>query len=867
MDKRLKENLDGIQQDYIAPFLWLHNEADELIVNEIQRIYESGIRSVCLESRTHEEFCKDDWWSDVELILKECKKRDMHVWILDDKHFPSGYANGVFEKKHSDLRPYFITEYHVDVAGPIKDGSAMASCYLENKEDEIVAVAACRHVPNTEKYDCVMDITDGLFDGMVYFDLPEGAWRIVFVVKTKRGRAEMHSAFADMLNPKAIDLFIEEVHEAHYKRFSQYFGNTFLGFFSDEPSFLNNSENAFMIAPGMQMSYLPWKDEFKDSFGKNANRLVGVWFEIDGISDDVRYNYMNLVTNEYKKNFSDKIGTWCHLHNVMYIGHIIEDNNMHAKLGQGGGHYFRALSGQDMSGVDVVLQQILPGFTESTSIGFNLVNMNERFFNYYLAKLGSSYAHIDPQKKGRAMCEIFGAYGWAEGTKIMKYLMDHMLVRGINYYVPHAFSPLPNDTDCPPNFYDSGNNPQFKFFKNNMDYMNRMCHMLSDGKHVSACAILYDAENQWLNTDGMYIPDATLYAPESKKTKRDMLPVEDIAKKLYDNCLDYDIIPADYIKDIKDSSLNGEKYNVLFVPYAKNIPQDIVKALKNADVKVVMVCRISEEGSEYDFEKIILEDIPGYMNKKDFADVKTDYTGIYLRYYHYTRDNADIYMFVNEDKDRTISANITLSAFAKGEYIEYDGFENKACIKHTESNEIPITINPYHSVMIIVGDVDKNGIDNYKERVIENECEINPKFEISLAEDNSREFKHYKTTDKLFNINGRDGKSRFSGHIKYETEIDFDKICGELSDIMVDFEYVGEIAELYINDKYVGTKQIPPYSFQVSKEDLKHGKNKMKVVVSTHKAFKMRDIFSKFMLFEPTGLMGTVKIKRFKQNN
>ena len=39
------------------------------------------------------------------------------------------------------------------------------------------------------------------------------------------------------------------------------------------------------------------------------------------------------------------------------------------------------------------------------------------------------------------MCEIFGAYGWMEGTKLMKWLVDHMLVRGINWLVPHAFSP------------------------------------------------------------------------------------------------------------------------------------------------------------------------------------------------------------------------------------------------------------------------------------------------------------------------------------------------------------------------------------------------------------------------------------------
>ena len=105
MDKRLQENLKNVQHNFIAPFLWLHNEDDKYIVAEIERIYDCGIRSVCLESRTHEDFCHEDWWSDIRLIFDECKKRDMNVWILDDKHFPSGYANGIFKEKYKDLQP------------------------------------------------------------------------------------------------------------------------------------------------------------------------------------------------------------------------------------------------------------------------------------------------------------------------------------------------------------------------------------------------------------------------------------------------------------------------------------------------------------------------------------------------------------------------------------------------------------------------------------------------------------------------------------------------------------------------------------------------------------------------------------------
>ena len=87
------------------------------------------------------------------------------------------------------------------------------------------------------------------------------------------------------------------------------------------------------------------------------------------------------------------------------------------------------------------------------------------FYHYVLRKLAASHASIDEKKAGRSMCENFGAYGWQTGTRTMKYLLDELLVRGINHYVPHAFSPKAfPDPDCPPHFYAHGENPQYEAF-------------------------------------------------------------------------------------------------------------------------------------------------------------------------------------------------------------------------------------------------------------------------------------------------------------------------------------------------------------------------------------------------------------------
>lgn len=211
----------------------------------------------------------------------------------------------------------------------------------------------------------------------------------------------------------------------------------------------------------------------------------------DEIKAKIRYIYMDKVTRLVEEDFSKQLGNWCSEHGVEYIGHLIEDNNQHARTGSSLGHFFRGLSGQHMSGIDDIGGQVLPQGEELRIKNFFGGMRDGEFFHYELGKLGSSYAAIDPIKQGRTMCEIFGNYGWSEGVRLEKYFVDYFMVRGVNRYVPHAFSPKKYpDKDCPPHFYANGNNPQYRHFGALMNYMNRICELLSDRKGTEKIAIL-----------------------------------------------------------------------------------------------------------------------------------------------------------------------------------------------------------------------------------------------------------------------------------------------------------------------------------------------------------------------------------------
>ncbi len=112
MDRKVKILLKNKGGNYIFPFFWQHGEAEEVLREYMKVIRESNIRAVCVESRPHPDFLGEKWWKDMDVIMDEARKWDMKVWILDDSHFPTGYANGAIEGKSLDLHRQSIVSPH-----------------------------------------------------------------------------------------------------------------------------------------------------------------------------------------------------------------------------------------------------------------------------------------------------------------------------------------------------------------------------------------------------------------------------------------------------------------------------------------------------------------------------------------------------------------------------------------------------------------------------------------------------------------------------------------------------------------------------------------------------------------------------------
>ncbi|MBQ6922893.1 MAG: glycoside hydrolase family 2, partial [Clostridia bacterium] len=91
----------------VFPFLWVRDEPVEKIYREIDAI-KNLTDGFIIESRPRRgeisDFGTEKWFIRIGKILAYANNLNMRVWILDDKSFPTGFANGAILEKYPELK-------------------------------------------------------------------------------------------------------------------------------------------------------------------------------------------------------------------------------------------------------------------------------------------------------------------------------------------------------------------------------------------------------------------------------------------------------------------------------------------------------------------------------------------------------------------------------------------------------------------------------------------------------------------------------------------------------------------------------------------------------------------------------------------
>ncbi len=848
LTEKLHDALAGrVPARYLIPLFWQHGEAREALVREIDAMHEAGMAGFVLESRPFPEFLQESWFETVEMALREAETRGMKVYVFDDGHFPSGYANGVIARDYPQYLRKLLRMDCVDAVGPRPGISLDLAVWRKFPEDRLFKVVATRMTDANDGLDAAsaVDLTGRIAaNGVLYWDLPPGRWRIGIFHQTREGGEEHTHDYLNLLDPGAVRCYIDTVYEPHYRRFQADFGRTFMGFFSDEPRF--GSAPSYDATLGKIPMVIPFDETLPAALdaalGEDFSLLYPLlWFGEGERTARARHVYMDTVSRLYSENFTRQIGGWCRAHGVDYLGHMVEDNGAHARIGLGSGHFFRALDGQSWSGIDTVLLQNVPGFTDGrfpTPFGPPL---DARFFHWGLGKLGSSCGHLNPAMHGITFCEIFGAYGWNAGLRYMKWLTDHFVVRGVNRLMPHAFSPKQfPDPDCPPHFFAGGHNPQWRAFPVWSAYANRLCHLLSDGVHQATAAVLYHAEAEWSGGD--------------------FEPCESAVQALALGHIDCDVVPLDMLTEAQVEKgklrIAEESFDVLVIPYGQSWPEAVAQTLRRLAAAGLPLVWVREKTLDAPGVAVSAAALPGWLRARGWYDLEVLSPASELRFYHYRFADGEAYFLVNEN---TLSPLRTRLRFRESrKQFGYDPMGN-GWMAYREDSELPLELAPGQSLFVIRGMecptmAELPAMDSGTE-----EIRLPELWDIELATAGAYpEFTGWKRAP-LGNLALPGLLPAFSGTVRYGGSVE---LPPGTEQYVLDLGEVWEVAELFVDGRSCGTRIAPPYCFALT---LAGGTHELAIdVTNTLAKSHASNPFDRGLLQDPTGLVGPVTLCRQK---
>ncbi len=880
MNQTIERLTGGEWDNHVLPFFWQHGEDETTLREMMAAIDGANCGAVCVESRPHPDFCGPGWWRDMDIILDEARRRGMKVWILDDSHFPTGYANGAVQNAPAELckRKLFSNSMELSAAAgrqtislrerglmqpPEREGMSPTDAVFLNppparvfdaETDEVLSVTV-----KTED-GTVVDLSDCVSGETVTFDKTEGIQ--VLEVVTASFNSGYRRDYINMTEPDSCRILIDTVYEAHYAHYADDFGKTIAGFFSDEPElgngFLYNKGNIL----GCRQD-LPWGKRLAERVAQRLGdgwrrRLPALWRQgADEKTSFVHYVYMDELTKLVRDSFSRQAGDWCREHGVAYIGHMIEDDGQHCRTGSGLGHYFRGLEGQDMAGIDDIGGQVLPQGEDAPVLDNLKRPRSGEFYHYGLAKLAQSAAAIEPLKNGKSMCEIFGNYGWQEGVKLEKYLADHFLVRGISHFVPHAFSGLAfPDPDCPPHFYAHGHNPQYRHFGELVSYMNRVATVTSSGKHAVPVAVLYHGEAEWCDPEAM--------------------PFEKPLRVLYDRQTDCHVLPSDVFanpefyraKTGNPFLVNGQAYEALVIPGCKRIAKaaaEGIAELKAAGLPVFFVDRKPEGLCEGDGLPEIFSSGP-VVALEDLADaVAGNCEGMRIPVLTpadarvrvlQIHGETEVFFLVNEGTS-VYEGTILLPGISCGIY-RYDAWFNRAerakYRAREEGVEVSVRLAPLKSCFLVCGEC---GAPLYQEKKRGGEIALSG-WTRSVCEGASYpQFSGARTVtlpDAL-----AEEEPEFSGFVRYETHFSLERDT-ELCLVITDAQ---EGVEGFLNGAGAGIQIAPEYIYELSG---KAGENTLVIEVATtleRQCYPALEGYAKMLAVPPvcgSGITGEVHL-------
>lgn len=289
------------------------------------------------------EYLSEEWFEMCNNFLVSAKKRNMNVFLYDEFNWPSAQANGELLRSNPNFAQKFLSI---------------------SEQDGNVSFA-------------IIDGADWIKEG-------------TRVPKT------------NILDPELTKAFIDCTHEKYYEKFKEYFGNTIMGIFTDEPSYYYNcSDKTLPYYNGIEEDY---SRAYNQSLFDDLRRLyksdIGEFYD----------RYYRLIAKRFKSSYVEQISEWCLAHGIDSTGHLFEEQE---SCNQVNGNVIDVLNGFTLPGMDEI--RTWTTFDRADWVVLAIV-------------------HNAARKKHKAMAELFGLGPSDMSHSIMRRMICMTALHGVNHH-------------------------------------------------------------------------------------------------------------------------------------------------------------------------------------------------------------------------------------------------------------------------------------------------------------------------------------------------------------------------------------------------------------------------------------------------
>ena len=354
------------------------------------------------------EYMGNEWFENVAACIEDAKNRGMGAWVYDENGWPSGFCDGRVTDKGEK--------------------------YWQKQLKVIPADADRSEIPSHR----IISVTDKY---CFYY--------------------EVNPFYVDLLDPDVVVDFIDEIYRPYYEKF----GDSFEGYFTDEPALCRNGISWSAVYP----------EAYRSAYGEDLISVLSCLFYEEEGFEDVRVKFWKLTTELFSKNFVKQVYDWCEERNLKYTGHL---------LGEGPGAFQVVCNGAAMPHYEY--------------FSIPAIDWLGRTIGDYMHPIQVASVAAQLGKK-QVLCEAFGLCGHNMTHDLLKRNFEWMMVRGVNLLCQHLQGYTNRGLrkrDCPPALYTQQPWwPKYRIFN---DAMSRIGMLLAEGKIKVNTLVLSNMTSVWI---------------------------------------------------------------------------------------------------------------------------------------------------------------------------------------------------------------------------------------------------------------------------------------------------------------------------------------------------------------------------------